>query len=82
MKSESGNPSRGMGGVPSVLLFRAEIPIRSPRKLLIIIIKKMIFWLKVSKKYFIYKILKQKHWVITSNTHGACAANIRKNTLR
>ena len=33
--------------------FLAEISVRSPRKLFIYIIYKHIFWIKVSKKYFI-----------------------------
>ena len=33
--------------------FLAELSLRSPRKLIIFIIYKNIFWIKVSKKYFI-----------------------------
>ena len=40
-------------GIPYSASFLAEISVSSPRKLFIFIIYKNIFWLKVSKKYFI-----------------------------
>ena len=41
--------------------FLAEISVRSPRKLYIFMIYKNIFWIKVSKKHFIW-FWKQQYW--------------------
>ena len=43
--------------------FLAEISGRSPRKYFIFIICKNLFWIKVSKKYFI-QFWKRKHWLL------------------
>ena len=41
--------------------FSAEISVTSPRKLFIFIIYKILLWIKVSKKHFIW-FWEQKHW--------------------
>ena len=60
-------------------VFKAEIPLRSPRKLFIFIIYKNVFWIKVSKKIF-YFILKKSSLVcmlVQGNYAGDTSATFK-----